>query len=555
MKYTEHKFTLDVNRTASQVSISVKKGDTARRLLISLTDGGFPYHLTGDCYAVFSATKPDGHMIFNGCAIEDCVIGYDFTHQTVAAVGLMNCEIIVYGEKGRQLTSGSFDIIVEDSNYSSVESSDEANALGALIEAVKAATNRGLMAPAIVCRAEGEEISLTDTSDEAVVGLRIFGKTIQETAPTLYNPVELVSIGAMGRIAAKVLGKNIVSNLQYSSASHNYGTIVASKDTRAIRKGKTYTISISLTADKDTTAYWNNVSGFFAESDQFTVSAGTKRYSKTFTALIDGDAGKERIFVSKASSGDGVNIKPADCQIEFGTVATGYEITEQSLEITSLDSLPGVPMSRMGVHSDSYTDRDGTCWVGDEVDLKRGVYVKRVATITSADMLRGFVALNQESDHYNQYTVNSVLGPFAPEVISSSSTSSPYKALCNRLPLGGQVSAGTKADSFWVYSLNVIVLVLNKTEFPDVASVERWLQENDVKIHYLMKTPVEVALTDGEKAAFAQLHSYKPNTTITNDAGAYMAAEYVADTKTYIDNRGGSTTAGSEAGLVDATVE
>ena len=36
---------------------------------------------------------------------------------------------------------------------------------------------------------------------------------------------------------------------------------------------------------------------------------------------------------------------------------------------------------------------------------------------------------------------------------------------------------------------------------------------------------------------FAQLHTYKPTTIITNDVGAEMKVEYVADTKAYIDNK------------------
>lgn len=141
MTYTEHKFTLDVNKTVSQVSLSVKKGDTARRLLISLMQSGYPYHITTDCYAVLSAIKPDGCVIFNNCTIENCVIGYDFTAQTVAAVGLVNCEVIVYGASGVQLSSASFDIIVEESNYAAVESSSEATALAALIAEVRAMKN------------------------------------------------------------------------------------------------------------------------------------------------------------------------------------------------------------------------------------------------------------------------------------------------------------------------------------------------------------------------------------------------------------------------------
>ena len=37
--------------------------------------------------------------------------------------------------------------------------------------------------------------------------------------------------------------------------------------------------------------------------------------------------------------------------------------------------------------------------------------------------------------------------------------------------------------------------------------------------------------------AYAKLHTYKPNTTIINDEDAEMSVEYVADTKTYIDNK------------------
>lgn len=37
--------------------------------------------------------------------------------------------------------------------------------------------------------------------------------------------------------------------------------------------------------------------------------------------------------------------------------------------------------------------------------------------------------------------------------------------------------------------------------------------------------------------AYSKLHTYKPTTRITNDYGAEMVVEYVADTKTYIDNK------------------
>ena len=44
-------------------------------------------------------------------------------------------------------------------------------------------------------------------------------------------------------------------------------------------------------------------------------------------------------------------------------------------------------------------------------------------------------------------------------------------------------------------------------------------------------------MTDLENIDYADLHTYKPYTTITNDVGAIMKVEYVADTKAYIDNK------------------
>ena len=140
MTYTEYKITLDIHRTVSPVSVRVKKGDTGRRLLIHLADSGYPYHISKDCYAVFTAKKPDGKVVFNDCSIEECAIIYDFTKQTVAVAGLVDSEIILYGADGKQLTSASFHIIVEDTIYDTeteIESTNEFNALAALIAEVQ----------------------------------------------------------------------------------------------------------------------------------------------------------------------------------------------------------------------------------------------------------------------------------------------------------------------------------------------------------------------------------------------------------------------------------
>ena len=404
MNYTEHKFTLDVSKTASQVSIKAKKGDIGRRLVITLMNNGYPYHITEDCYAVIAATKPDGYIIFNNCVIDNCVITYDFTAQTVAAVGIVNCEIILYGKRALQLTSASFDIIVEDSNFSSVESSSEANAFAALLLEVKALNALGLRAPAIVCEADGENIRLSNASNDALQGLRIFGKSIQNGNPMPDNPVEIVSI----------------------------------------------------------------------EAPVVTITDGT----------------------------------------DVQTIAIP-------------DILPGV----IDLSGGNYTDADGQKWACDEVDLGRGVYVQRIHKLPASAFNTG---------GYGEVGSHARIALWISDAKYSSYATA--NGLCNVLPLIRSYSADQ--PHFYVQNQQIWVFVpINELEAKTTEGVLKWLNNKGAEFQYILATPIETALTAEEKAVFAQMHTYKPVTTIYNDAGAYMVANYVADTKTYVDRSSGSGSA------------
>lgn len=134
MNYITHRFSLDVNKTSAQLSLACKQNDTAIQLRIKLTDNGKPYHITDDCTALFTATKPDGTALYNYCIIENNTIVYSFTDQTVSCKGRMNVEIRLSGEEG-VITSPSFILIVDEPvlNEYDVLSSSEATALVGLV--------------------------------------------------------------------------------------------------------------------------------------------------------------------------------------------------------------------------------------------------------------------------------------------------------------------------------------------------------------------------------------------------------------------------------------
>ena len=130
------RITLNLQETNTMVSIRAKRGDTGRKLLIHLSDGSIPYHISDDCYATFTAKKPDGTKINNACTIENNVIEYEFTDQTCTAVGTMKAEIRLYGADDKMITSACFLVNVYDTVFrdgDEVGSETEMNTLDALI--------------------------------------------------------------------------------------------------------------------------------------------------------------------------------------------------------------------------------------------------------------------------------------------------------------------------------------------------------------------------------------------------------------------------------------
>lgn len=119
MNDSKYWISLGFQDTESSVSLRVKKGDTSRKVYISLTDGGMPYHISDGCYAAFTAEKPDGSKIYAECSIDECTIVYDMndTPHLTTATGVVDCEVKLYGPDGGLLTTSKFKIIVDDTIY------------------------------------------------------------------------------------------------------------------------------------------------------------------------------------------------------------------------------------------------------------------------------------------------------------------------------------------------------------------------------------------------------------------------------------------------------
>ena len=138
-----HKLSLDMHSSISQKTISVKKGDTMRKLCVTLTENGKVYFVDDGCTAVLSAKKGNGGILYNACNIVDGIIEYEFTELTADSVGLMGCEIKLYDSNNGLITSPQFCMVVEGIVYEDgdVEESDEFSALTELVSSATELVN------------------------------------------------------------------------------------------------------------------------------------------------------------------------------------------------------------------------------------------------------------------------------------------------------------------------------------------------------------------------------------------------------------------------------
>jgi hypothetical protein len=199
------------------------------------------------------------------------------------------------------------------------------------------------------------------------------------------------------------------------------------------------------------------------------------------------------------------------------TVSVIGDNDSQKLNIATPNGLPGIPVKSGGNH----TDANGQQWICDEIDFARGVYVKRCGKLSASQM--------KSSTHLeftNCVRVGCVLTP--------NSVYSP-NGLSQHLPMIGDYTLDTPhfyAQGSVLYLFAPVSALAEKS----ASGVIAWAKELGIEFTYILEAPIETPLSEEELAAYANLHTYKDNTTVSNDAGAWMELEYVMDAKKYIDS-------------------
>jgi len=400
-------------------------------------------------------------------------------------------------------------------------------------------------AGAIVLDAEGESVVLNDASEYPLQGLKLFGKSTQDGTPTPDAPVDIVSVE---NPVVKVMEQNLfdVEAFVDNAESNGAQTAIQLVENSVQVSGKSYlenytkydfgfepntqyTIAFDSywqSATNDSAAF--GVSFYYADGTNSSVLVGYAEGNNAY--LLTSTSGKTVIAMAVGTwrySGtcELRNINLVKGRYDTETIPS-YERCNPQI-ITIPRTLPGIPVASGG----NYTDADGQQWICDEVDLARGVYIKRI----------GVVALTGgESWSLNAQATEA--GVNAYHFIKNGDLMLHSRGYCTHFKNGGGWSEGLSStiNTFWVANDHVVVFKTDGTQsLADFKNLIRAAHDsgNPVTLYYESKSPIETPLSEAEIAAFRALHSNKPNTTILNDSGAHMAVSYVADTKTYIDNK------------------
>ena len=216
------------------------------------------------------------------------------------------------------------------------------------------------------------------------------------------------------------------------------------------------------------------------------------------------------------------------------TVNVTGESNAQSMTVATPNGLPGIPVTSGG----NYTDANGQKWICDEIDFARGVYIKRVAKKVFDGTETGWQQINNQRTF--RIAWNGVNGGWVGnKFIASHFVCDSDKAFNGK---SGYLAIDTNGLCYFSYDKATLA------EFKD------WLAVNNITVLCQQASPIETPLSAEELAAYAALHTYRGNTTVSNDAGAYMDLAYTMDAKKYIDSLFVSGGVGSAAWLSTVTL-
>lgn len=351
-------------------------------------------------------------------------------------------------------------------------------------------------------------------------------------SPSMDYKQDLESSGDGGNIGLEVFGKNLCPISSMTDREDNASGSIYLTDMPICEK---YTLSCNVTKYQDDTRTHTRITIVLRYSDgtnkEFCSSKdtdnserdGVKRF-KTVTATLDKH--KKLIGITIRALDYGIyegtlHAIAENIQMECGSGATDF-VPYQDLRSTPLSTpngLLGLPVDSGG----NYTDSNGQQWVRDEMDFKRGKYVQRVKKV----VFNGSEDWNLESISQKGFA-NFYVRNLSGIRVNSNVLSNQFR---------NQTTLISETTEEGIANLTTLYVRIDKTKADNANKFKEILKTNNLEICYQLATPIETDIPEETMTAYRNLYTNYPSAVIQNDSGAGMEVEYVADTKSYIDNK------------------
>ena len=297
----------------------------------------------------------------------------------------------------------------------------------------------------------------------------------------------------------KIVGKNKMKTYVYSSADYRGGVLIFNE---YLMKGDTY---YTLSADFGNSSYYVNENIETAKK-MTTLTGKTSITFKTVKNIPLTATGRVPLLKRNVASKE----IPQKLMLVEGKTAEEYEeYTEQTTQLTC--ELNGIDENK----DELIVRADGT-----------GQLIQRLAKkIMDGSNIDTSASGQQEGSYLvNMETVSDMLTGNYNVGLSTNATNKGSGKEKNTIRFGAN-------------NKNVYLYLTEAFAGKTATELREYFAENPFTIVYPLEEPIVTELSADEVQKILALHTNKPNTTIWNDQNAEMQVTYVADTKSYIDNK------------------
>ncbi len=394
---------------------------------------------------------------------------------------------------------------------------------------------------------------LLNSAEAPLTSLTVYGWSKQDGTPTPENPVPIVSAGSVMTTGAQLFNFNEVTYLRCNLQDAKTGTIKSNiinsyfcsiyienlNEYLMENKGEQFCLRVNNNENKKISiviygtdesgdkTQESDVNGRFASiviNDDFTsITRLELRFNRLSEAFTDTETIIGGIMFYKGDSdiafepytGGQPAANPYEGEINV-TISDGGT-QSQTLTLSTPGGLPGIPVTSGG----NYTDENGQQWICDEVDFKRGKYVKRVWRKTF-DGTESWSIYGRPTGGFHGF----VLG-ILPE------SSYRKSGFCNQFIVSNIAHENTEEIWLGVNNNNIYCVGVSfydaSLEDYGLSNWKAHLAAHPLEVMTYLETPTETPLSAEEITAYKALHTYSPATTVSNDAGAWMKVGYKAN--------------------------